>query len=73
MREIALAVRVENKNILDFLQTHVKNRMDFCKTIITNYCDNNFCYLLFAFDKEFALVCEQIIREFKAYIERSKK
>lgn len=63
MREIALATRVENKEILEFLQTSIKGRMDFCKTIVTNYCDNNFCYLLFAFDKDFALVCEEIIRE----------
>ena len=62
MREIALATRVENKNIIDFLQMHIKNRMDFCKIIITNYCDNNFCYLLFACDKEFYRVCEEIIR-----------
>lgn len=63
MREIALATRVENRNILDFLQTNVRNRMDFCKTIITNYCDNNFCYLLFACDEDFVRICEEIIRE----------
>jgi len=63
MREIALAVRVENKNILDFVQMNLKNRLDFCKTIITNYCDNNFCYLLFAFDEEFVCVCEEMIRD----------
>jgi len=63
MREIALAVRVENKGIIDFLQIHIKNRVDFCKTIITNYCDNNFCYLLFACEDEFVRVCEEIIRD----------
>ena len=63
MREIALAVRVENKNIIDFLQTNLKNRMDFCKTIITNYCDNNFCYLLFACDEEFLRLGEDVIRD----------
>lgn len=63
MREIALAVRVENKSIIDFLQTNIRNRMDFCKTVITNYCDNNFCYFLFACDEEFELICEEIIRE----------
>ncbi len=63
MREIALAVRVENKHVVDFLQMNIKSKMDFCKTIITNYCDNNFCYLLFACDKEFVLVCEEIIRD----------
>lgn len=63
MREIALATRVENKNIIEFLQVHIKNRMDFCKTIITNYCDNNFCYLLFACDEDFLRVSEEIIRD----------
>ena len=63
MREIALATRVKNKSILEFLQTQIRNRMDFCKTIITNYCDNNFCYLLFACDKDFVRICEEIIRE----------
>ena len=63
MREIALASRVENRDIIDFLQIHIKNRMDFCKTIITNYCDNNFCYLLFACDEDFINICEEIIRD----------
>lgn len=63
MREIALATRVENKKILDFLQTNIRNRMDFCQTITTNYCDNNFSYLLFACDNEFVKICEEIIRE----------
>ena len=63
MREIALAVRVDNKSIIDFMQMQIKNRMDFCKTIITNYCDNNFCYLLFACDEDFVKICEEIIRE----------
>lgn len=63
MREIALATRVENKEIINFLQIKIKNRMDFCKTIITNYCDNNFCYLLFACDEEFVKISEEIIRD----------
>ena len=63
MREIALAARVENKEIIDYLQMNIKNRLDVCKTIITNYCDNNFCYLLFACDEEFVKICEEIIRE----------
>lgn len=63
MREIALATRVENREIIDFLQSNLKNRLDFCKSIITNYCDNNFCYLLFACDEEFVKICEEIIRE----------
>lgn len=63
MREIALATRVENKSIIDFLQTRIKSRMDFCKTIITNYCDNNFCYLLFACDEDFLNICEDLIRD----------
>ena len=63
MREIALAVRVENKDIINYLQMNIKSRLDFCKIIITNYCDNNFCYLLFACDKEFERICEEIIKE----------
>ncbi len=63
MREIALATRVENKDILDFLQLNIKSRLDFCKTLITTYCDNNFCYLLFACEEEFFRVCEEVIRE----------
>ncbi len=63
MREIALATRVENKFIINFLQTRIKSRIDFCKTILTNYCDNNFCYLLFACDDEFVKICEEIIRD----------
>jgi len=63
MREIALAVRVENKHIIDFIQSNIRNRMDFCKTILTNYCDNNFCYLLFACDEEFVSLAENLIRE----------
>lgn len=63
MREIALATRVENREIIDFLHTNLKNRLDFCKTIITNYCDNNFCYLLFACDEMFVKVCEELLRE----------
>ena len=63
MREVALASRVENKGIIDFLYMNIKNRIDFCKTIITNYCDNNFCYLLFACEDEFVNVCEEIMRD----------
>ena len=63
MREIALAVRVENKKIINFLQMNINNRLDFCKIILTNYCDNNFYYLLFACESEFVNVCEEIIRE----------
>ena len=61
MREIALATRVENREIIDFLQSNLKNRLDFCKSIITNYCDNNFCYLLFACDEEFVKICEEFL------------
>ena len=63
MREIALAARVENKKIIEFLQASISSRLDFCKSIITNFCDNNFCYLLFACDEEFVKVCEELLRE----------
>lgn len=63
MREIALAARVENRDIIDFLQSELKLKLDFCKTIITTYCDNNFCYLLFACDEEFMRLCEDLIRD----------
>lgn len=63
MREIALATQVGNKGILQGLSANIRAKIDFCKTIITNYCDNNFCYLLFACEDEFAGLCETIIRE----------
>ena len=63
MREVALAARTKNKEILSFLHTNIQPKLDFCKTIITNYSDNNFAYLLFAFDETFALSVEAIIRE----------
>lgn len=63
MREIALATRVENKHIIEFLHANIKIKLDFCKNITTNYCDNNFCYLLFACDEQFIQPCETIIRE----------
>ena len=63
MREVALAARTKNKGILSFLHANIQPKLDFCKTIITNYSDNNFAYLLFAFDESFALAVEAIIRE----------
>ena len=63
MKEIALAVRVKNNDILAFLHAHIKSKLDFCKTIITTYSDNNFSYLLLAFDEEFILPIETILRE----------
>ena len=63
MREIALAVGVQNKNIIEFLHSNIKSKFDFCKTIITTYCDKNFCYLLFACEEESAQICEKILRE----------
>ena len=63
MREIALACKVKNEEIIDFLHTNVVNRIDFCKCVITRYCDNNFSYLLFACDEMFACACEKILRE----------
>jgi len=63
MREIALATGFKNKDIIEFLHAHIKPKFDFCKTIITSYCDNNFCYLLFACEDDFIRPCEEIIRE----------
>lgn len=63
MKEIALATRVKNKEILAFLHTNIQHKLDFCKIIITNYSDNNFSYLLFAFDETFSGAVETIIRE----------
>ena len=62
MREIALAVGVQNKNIIEFLHSNIKSKFDFCKTIMTTYCDKNFCYLLFACEEESAHICEKILR-----------
>ena len=63
MREIALAVKASNKHITDYLFTFLKANIDFCQTIITTYCDNNFCYLLFACDQEYVQPCETIVKE----------
>ena len=63
MREIALAVGLKNKAIIEFLQANIKSKLDFCRTITTTYCDNNFCYLLFAFNKEFSALCEEAMKE----------
>jgi len=63
MREVALAARIKNNEILTYLHTNIKPKLDFCKTIITMYSDNNFSYLLFAFDEDFCSTVEAIIRE----------
>ena len=63
MREIALATGVKNKDILAFLHANIQTKLDFCKTIITTYSDNNFSYLLFAFDDDFSRPIETILRE----------
>lgn len=63
MREIALAVKVGNENIIDFLHASLQSKIDFCKAIVTRYNDNNFCYLLFACDEKFVDACETILRE----------
>lgn len=63
MREIALASQVKNKDIIDYLHSNVKSKLDFCSPIITNYCDNNFCYLLFACDEEYIQPCETVLRD----------
>ncbi len=63
MREIALATGVKNKDIIEFLHANIKSKIDFCKTIITKYSDNNFMYLLFACDEAFLSPCESVIRD----------
>lgn len=62
MKEVALACRVKNNKILKFLQTELKNQLDFCNIITTNYADNNFSYLLFAFDESLSQTIEKVIR-----------
>lgn len=63
MREIALATQLSNKEILQGIGANIRAKIDFCKTIITNYCDKDFCYLLFACDEEFSSICETIVKE----------
>lgn len=63
MREIALASQVKNKAIIDYLHANIQTKLDFCSPIITNYCDNNFCYLLFACDDGYIQPCETILRD----------
>lgn len=63
MREIALATGVKNREIIEFLETNIRTKIDFCKTILTNYNDNNFRYLLFACDEKYVEPCESILRE----------
>ncbi len=63
MREIALAAKVENKGIIEFLNLEIHNKIDFCKIIVTNYSDNNFCYLLFACEEGYIEPCEAILRD----------
>lgn len=63
MREIALATRVKNKEIIEFLHANLTAKIDFCKNIVTTYADNNFVYLLIAFDETKLEVCEAILRE----------
>lgn len=62
MREIALATGLNNKDIVEFLHARLKDKLNFCKTLITTYCDNNFCYLLFACAEDDISKCEDIIR-----------
>ncbi len=63
MREIALASGVRNKEIIEFLHTNIVAKIDFCKTIVTSYVDNNFVYLLFACDEAYVEPCETILRD----------
>lgn len=74
MREVALATAVNNKEIIDFLHANIKTKIDFCKTILTTYCDNNFCYLLFACEDTYIKTAEKIIKEIMIeYIENVYK
>lgn len=63
MREIALATKARNREIIDFLHANIQAKIDFCKTIITRYNDNDFSYLLFACEEKFIEPCEAILRE----------
>ena len=63
MREMAIATGINNKEILQFLNANIKARLDFCKTIVTTYSDNNFSYLLFACDEAYLEPCEAIMRD----------
>ncbi len=63
MREIALASKLENKGIIEFLHNEIHNKIDFCKIIITSYSDANFCYLLFACEEGYIEPCETIIKD----------
>jgi len=74
MREIALAVGNKNKDMIESLYPEVQSKLDFCKTIITTYADNNFMYLLIAFDEGFSVPCEKILKEIIInYIEENYK
>ncbi len=63
MREIALAAGVKKKEIIEFLHANIQTKIDFCKTIVTSFSDNNFAYLLFACDEKFIEPCEAILRD----------
>lgn len=63
MREITLASRVDNKEIIDYLYAHINGKIDFCKIIITTYVDNNFAYLLLACDDDNFLVFEKVLKD----------
>lgn len=63
MREIALASKLENKGIIEYLHSQIQNKIDFCKIIITSYSDTNFCYLLFACEEGYIEPCETIMRD----------
>ena len=63
MKEIALASCVGNKSIIEYLHANIQSKIDFCKNIVTTYSDNNFVYLLFAFDETYIQPCENILRE----------
>ena len=74
MREIALASQTKNKDIIEYLYKSLSNKLDFCSPIITNYCDNNFCYLLFACEQADFKKCEAVLRDLIIdYIEKIYK
>lgn len=63
MKELALATGVNNREIIDYLYQNIRTKIDFCKTILTNYSDNNFNYLLFACEDKFVELCEAVLRD----------
>ncbi len=63
MKEIAIASQIKNKDIIDYLYSEIKKREDLTNTIITNYSDNNFSYILFACNEDFIYELENNLRK----------